>query len=273
MVAGFNIAEIAAELLAALDGVRQVDCLSARHDGYDLEAAYGVADAVTALRVGRGEAVRGLKIGFTNRQIWEEYQVFAPIFAPVYDTTLNDPGTPIEAANFCEPRLEPEIYFILSARPNDTMSDAELLGCCSHYGHGIEIVQSLFADWRFAAADTVAGFGLHGAYLRGAGVAVPADAAGRERLAAALRSFALDLIRDGTPVETGRAENILGHGPLEALRHLARVQATQAAGTRLAPGQLVTTGTVTAAYPIAPGQTWHTALEGLDLPGLELAVC
>ena len=35
-------------------------------------------------------------------------------------------------------------------------------------------------------------------------------------------------------------------------------------------GEIVTTGTLTAAMPIEPGQTWSTALDGLDVPGLRV---
>jgi 2-oxo-3-hexenedioate decarboxylase len=40
----------------------------------------------------------------------------------------------------------------------------------------------------------------------------------------------------------------------------------------LAAGEVVTTGTLTDALPIAPGQRWRARLDGLPLPGIELAV-
>ncbi len=47
------------------------------------------------------------------------------------------------------------------------MDEAALLGCIAWVAHGFEIVHSMFAGWRFAAADTVAAFALHGAYRLG----------------------------------------------------------------------------------------------------------
>ncbi len=38
----------------------------------------------------RGERPVGRKIGFTNRTIWAEYGVYAPIWGDMYDTTLRD---------------------------------------------------------------------------------------------------------------------------------------------------------------------------------------
>jgi 2-oxo-3-hexenedioate decarboxylase len=36
----------------------------------------------------------------------------------------------------------------------------------------------------------------------------------------------------------------------------------------LAPGELISTGTITDAHPVRPGETWSTRLEGLPLPGM-----
>ena len=66
-----------------------------------------------------------------------------------------------------EPRIEPEIMFGLGAAPAPTMSDGALVDCVEWIALGYEIVQSIFPDWKFEAADTVAANGLHGALLIG----------------------------------------------------------------------------------------------------------
>ncbi len=63
---------------------------------------------------------------------------------------------------------------------------------------------------------------------------------------------------------------MLGGGPLAALRHLVEVLAADAASPPIEPGEIVTTGTLTRALPIAPGETWSTELHGLDLPGVSV---
>jgi 2-oxo-3-hexenedioate decarboxylase len=40
----------------------------------------------------------------------------------------------------------------------------------------------------------------------------------------------------------------------------------------LAAGDVITTGTLTDAQPLAPRQRWQTRLEGVPLPGLSLSV-
>jgi 2-keto-4-pentenoate hydratase len=62
---------------------------------------------------------------------------------------------------------------------------------------------------------------------------------------------------------------VLG-SPLSALRHLLAVLEKQPWAKPLAPGEILTTGTLTDAQPVKPGEKWHTRLEGLDLPGMVL---
>jgi len=60
-------------------------------------------------------------------------------------------------------------------------------------------------------------------------------------------------------------------GPLSALRHLVGLLAHDAVNPPLAAGEIVTTGTLTRAMPVKPGETWSTSLTGIDLPGLAIA--
>src|SRR4051794_30364476 len=70
--------------------------------------AYRIAAEIRDLRLARGERVVGRKIGFTNRTIWDEYGVHAPIWGYVYDRTLHDLNEPARVADLVEPRIEPE---------------------------------------------------------------------------------------------------------------------------------------------------------------------
>ena len=67
--------------------------------------------------------------------------------------------------------------------------------------------------------------------------------------------------------ETGRGSNVLGN-PLAAMAYLLSVIATQPRAAAIVAGELVTTGTITAAYPIRAGETWSTVFDGIALPGL-----
>jgi len=160
---------IAGEILDASAAHRQIAPFTERVPGFDLDAAYAVTAALRRLRLARGEQPVGRKVGFTNRTIWAEYGVYAPIWGDMYDTTLQPLGADavLDLSPLLEPRIEPEIAFGIARPLHAGMDEAALLGCIDWVAHGFEIVQSIFPGWRAAAADTVAAYGLHGAYRIG----------------------------------------------------------------------------------------------------------
>src|SRR4028118_1924641 len=115
-----TVAAIAAEVFSLLGAGRQTMPFTTRHPDLDLAAAYHVASVVRELREGQGERPVGRKIGFTNSTIWNEYNVHAPIWGYVYDTTLHDLGAlegPLPLGRYAEPRIEPEIVFRFHTAP------------------------------------------------------------------------------------------------------------------------------------------------------------
>ncbi len=257
-------------LLASVHGV-SIDPITAEQGGLDLDAAYAVAASVRRHREARGERVIGRKIGFTNRTIWPEYGVYAPIWGYVYDTTVRriaDLSGPLGIGHLVEPRIEPEIILKLASAPESGMDEQALLSCIEWIAHGFEIVQSIFPGWRFQAADTVAAFGLHGALL--VGEPEPVTPATMTTWYEALGDFRITLERNGTDQDTGRAGNVLNGGPLSALRHLSELLAISPGSPPLAAGEIISTGTLTRALPIEPGETWSTRLAGVPLEGISV---
>ena len=260
---------VAAEAFDLLDTGRQLAPFSSRLPRFDLDDAYRVTAAVRQMRETRGEIPLGRKIGFTNRTIWDEYQIGAPMWGYIYNRTvrdLADLGTTFSLAGLAEPRIEPEIIFGLAMAPEPGMDERALLGCIDWVAHGFELVQSIFPQWEFTLPDTVAAYGLHGMLLVGPRhtlVEHGGDWLGN------LSTFGIDLTRDGTVIDQGRAANVLG-GPLSALRHLVEVLANDPVNPSLAAGEIVTTGTLTRAFPVAPGETWTTELSGIALDGIAI---
>ena len=231
------------------------------------------AEAVRLLRARRGERPVGRKIGFTNTTLWTAYGVHAPIWGHVYDTTLRDRAAltePVSLTALVEPRIEPEIVFGLARVPEPGMDAAALIACLDWVAHGFELVQSLFPGWRFAAPDTVAAFGLHGLLVVGERVRIAPEAA--QDWIGALAGFSIELLRDGAVADRGGGRNVLGGGPLAALGHLVDVLAKDSGSPPLVAGEIITTGTLTDAWPVKPGQCWTTRLSGLPLPNLTLAL-
>jgi 2-oxo-3-hexenedioate decarboxylase len=259
----------AEEVLAALSNGRWIQTFTSRDAAFGVAEAYAVAAALHQARLARGERAVGRKIGFTNRTLWPVYGVDEPIWGHVYDTTVvyaQGGRAEIPVGPLPEPRIEPEIVLHFAAAPPVTRDEAAILACVDWIAHGFEIVQSPFADWKFKVADTVAANGLHGALVIGQPVPVADIADGIRKL----REFRIVLARDGVRHAEGTGANVLD-SPLLAFAHFAGVLARLPQFAPVGAGEVVTTGTLTDAYPVQRGETWSTRLEGIELPGLELA--
>jgi 2-oxo-3-hexenedioate decarboxylase len=262
-----EIAVIGAEILAATDAARPITPFSARGGELPLDDAYRVSHWLEQARRVRGETAVGRKVGFTNRNIWAEYGVYAPNWGYVTNRSLRTlVDTPVlSLAPYAEPRIEPEIMFGLARAPSPDMDETALITCVDWIAHGYEIVQSIFPQWQFAATDTTAANALHGALLIGARRPID-DAAEWLR---PLATFEIALYRDGEMIDRGRGDNVLG-SPLSALKHLVALLVNDPVNPPLQAGEIVSTGTVTRAFPVAPGETWTTELSGIPLPGVSL---
>lgn len=263
-----DIHAVADEVFATIGTGRQIPTFASRPAGLTLDDGYRVTALLNRKHEARGEQRLGRKIGFTNRLMWDQYKVYAPIWGYVYDSTVHDLSdtAALPLAHFAEPRIEPEIIFGLSRAPAPEMDEAALLSCVDWVAHGYEIVQSIFPQWQFSPADTVAANGLHGALLIGPRRTIGPHAADWQKM---LSGFAIDLLCDGRVIDRGHSENVLG-GPLSALRHLVGLLAGDAINPPLAAGEIVTTGTLTRAMPVKPGETWTTQLDGIALDGIRL---
>jgi 2-keto-4-pentenoate hydratase len=258
----------AIKIMAALDESKQIDLISKRLTTLTPQDAYGIAEEIEYLRAGRGENIVGLKVGFTNRNIWKEYNASSPIVGAIYNTTFKMIDKTFSIGGLSEPKIEPEIIFKLKNTPKADMSNEELLDCVSHVSHGFEIVHSIFKNWQFTPADTIAAFGLHGALL--CGPFVEMLKVEKSIWLEKLSSFNITLSCNGKEVDKGQASNVLEAGPLEALRHILLDNKNLGRQVILNPGDLVTTGTLTGAFSIKADEVWSTELHGIKLRGIEV---
>jgi 2-oxo-3-hexenedioate decarboxylase len=236
----------------------------------DLPVAYRAALAVRALRIARGELPCGFKVGFTNRTIWPRYNVYAPIWGTMWNTTVStcEGEGSLSLAHLCQPRIEPEAVFGFKAAPAADAGLDGLFEALDWVAPGFEIVQSHAPDWKFNAAQSVADGGLHGRLLVGRRLPVGNLARDAGELHGLLARARVRLHRNGSFVEEGAGSHVLD-SPLRALLHfLAELRAGPGAD-EIAAGDIVTTGTWTDAWPVCAGEVW-TARFDSALPALEV---
>lgn len=260
---------IARRIKTAQDRATPIDPITSGTTGFDLAQGYEVARRVHEARQAEGALPAGRKIGFTNSRIWPQYGVHAPIWGFIYDhTVIHARGQHLRCAldGFVAPKIEPEVVVCFGEAPPGDGDLSDILACVEWVAHAFEIVQCHYPGWRFRPADAVADSALHGALLLGEPVAV--NRLGADPITT-LESFTVALSRGGEALETGKGANVLG-GPLAAVAHLIAALGESPGYPPLQAGEMVTTGTLTAAYPIHPGERWSTALEGIALPGLSV---
>jgi 2-keto-4-pentenoate hydratase len=250
---------LAKEFLAAHStGAAIPEPPSARHEGFDMYAAYAVEAEFMRLRAAAGHKTTGLKVGYANKAMWRALKLETLVWAHMYDDTVhyaNESAAAIALPCYTSCRIEPEIVFKLK-HP----IDAEPLEAVDWLAIGFEIIHCPFPDWRFQPADFVAAFGLHLGLFVGEPRRIESEQI--PALLEDLASFKVRLFKDGAFVEEGAGKNSL-RSPALCLAELAR-------HAPLGAGDLVSSGTLTAGHAMGKGEVWRVEVEGLPLSGLTL---
>ena len=246
---------IADEISEAISQTQQIVPFSKRGIFLSLQDAYDVAGLVKE-SLGLPPEI-GKKIGFTNRNIWDVYNVNEPIWGPITSKSVSFTETSFQKINlsqFCEPRIEPEVVICLREKPRH--SDEDLNIFIDWIAPGFEIVDSIYANWSFALPDTIASGGLHGCLVIGKKIFINNDV---ERDLADLK---VRLFKDASFEEEGTGANVLD-GPVSAVRYLHKSLAGIKNQVLLSSGNIITTGTMTDAKPVFPGEKWTGKFEGI----------
>ena len=261
---------IADRLFAAIETGTQLAPFSFADPGFDVESGYAVLAELHARRRAQGWRPIGRKVGFTNRTIWARYGVDRPMWSHVWDRTVTMESTGsalLSLDGLMEPRIEPEVVFKLRGPLPGGTDPETILAATEWIAAGFEIVHSVFPGWKFGAPDCTAAFGLHGALVVGTPVAI--DDANQSRILAEMPQFAATLRRGDDVIDRGSGANVLG-SPVNALVHLRDLLASQPKFPPVAAGEIITTGTLTDAWPVKRGETWRSDYGSLGIGGLRL---
>ena len=248
-------------LINCLEDASQAQLPSSIIPNFSLSDAYRIAIEIKEIREGKKEKALGIKVGFTNKTIWEKYSVNAPIFGFMYSTTVLRKEQLFSPEKFLEPKFEPEIFFKLRKKPHSEMSDMDLISCCESFGIGVELVQSIYKGWIFKLPDTVAGFGLHGQYKILEEREIPSDENNTVAIIDELKRFNLTLRKNNKILERGKSSNILEKSPLAALR--SYIEFCEKNSDWLVLNGPITTGTITDAYDINKADVFSCELDRL----------
>ena len=227
---------IAGEILQARAAGR---CLDASTLPIDDHIAYSVQRRITEHRQNAGESIVGYKLGYTSQVMREQMGIASPNLGPLTDAMVVADGDLLPTA--IHPKVEPEIALILGVDVESPLTPEECRGAVREARLALEVVDSIWCDYRFTWAHNTAD-GSSAAFVV-VGPRLPeADLAGTE----------VTLEHNHTPTGTGTGAAAMGD-PYAALAWLTTQTAEH--GRHLRAGDVVITGGLVAAVSLHPGDT------------------
>jgi 2-oxo-3-hexenedioate decarboxylase len=242
---------LAAQLAAAQAGRRSIDPPVA-FATLSLAEAYAVQDELVAAREAAGAVRNGWKLGITSpikqRVMGIGHSLFGRTFADGERTN----GSRIDLTSFIAPRTEPELAIGLAGEIDPSMDRAALAKAVAWIAPALEITDSRYRSGTRTAVELVGDNTSSSGYVIG-----PRVAAGK---APAYDALATELVKNGNVALRGSTADVLDH-PLNALAALAAHLAER--GLRARAGDVILSGAITDAIPIAAGDTIEARIAGL----------
>jgi 2-oxo-3-hexenedioate decarboxylase len=252
-------ADLAADLDAARRGRFTIPSRRGTGDAVGLDEAYELGEELENERIRAGWHPAGWKLGFTNQALWSRLGLDRPIRARIYRETLCERD--LDSAVLVQGRIEPEIVVGFGADLPAIADRGAVAEAVAWAAAGLEVVHSHFEGWEMTPAEAVVDAGVHAALAIG-----PRAAVGPNEVRS-LETATCHLLLDGVVRASGRGADVLG-GPLDALCWLLKGLPD---GVRA--GDIVTTGTLTEAMPLQPGQRWeHRLMGSIELEPVRLRI-
>lgn len=243
---------------AAVQGVT-VAQPSDRMPDLTVQEAYRVQRASIARRIGRGEAVIGMKMGLTSLAKMEQMGVHSPIYAHLTSPMLLPDGGSFEGEVLGQPRVEPEVAFILGRDLRGPVSPAQALLAVEGVCAALEILDSRYENFRFSLPDVIADNASSAYFVLGNVVLRPSEID--------LGNLGMVMSINGQVSQVGSSAAILDH-PARSLAALANMLSE--VGEELHAGMIVLAGGATAAVALSPGD--RVLLEVDRLGGVQVEV-
>lgn len=204
---------------------------SAVYPHIEFEDAYAISAEFARRQAEAGEKVVGYKVGLTSIAMRRSSKIDEPDYGYLYESMMYPDGAKIPHKNFCVPRVELELAFILKAPlkgPGVTMVD--VIRATEYVIPAIELIDARVDEPR-KIYDTISDNGAGAGIVMGGTPIRPDDPA--------LRMVPGLLYVNAEIEETGVAAGVMGH-PANGVAWLANKLAE--IGEELKPGQIMLAG-------------------------------
>jgi 2-oxo-hept-3-ene-1,7-dioate hydratase len=238
---------------AAEKGRHRIRPPSVQYDGFTIEDAYAVQRRWVALKVARGNAIKGHKIGLTSRAMQRQANITEPDYGALLADMFYSTGAEIPVNRFIQPRLECELGFVIGRRlkgPDCTIFD--VLNATDYVIPAAEIVDGRThrvdpeTNKPRCVLDSIADNAGNAALIIGGRPVKPMDMD--------LRWVSVLCHRNNVIEESGVAAAVLNH-PANGVAWLANKLAPF--DIALEPGQFVLGGSFTSTVEARAGDVFH----------------
>jgi len=211
-----------------------------------IDDAYAISHGVAKTRRDAGARIVGHKIGLTSKAMQASSQIDEPDYGHIFDDMLLDDGAIVQHSDYCIPRVEPELTFILKEPlKGPGIGLIDVLRATEYVVPSIEIIDARVQNPR-KIFDTVSDNGAAASLVLGGRPVRPDDVD--------LRWVGAVFYRNSEIEETGLAAGVLGH-PAMAIAWLANKLAPF--DVTLEPGHLMLSGSFTRPVWADKGDTLH----------------
>jgi len=244
---------LAESLGRAYDSKQALPPPSSQFGWLTIDDAYDIQERQINARIAAGASVTGYKVGLTSKAMQTMFGVHEPDFGHLLDTMILPEGTPIKVSDYVQPKIEPEIAFVMGAKlagPGVTAADAAK--AVDHVVAALELIDSRIADWRITIVDTIADNASAAGVILGRTPVQLADVN--------LAAISCRFIIDSSTVGVGVGADVMG-SPFNALVWLANTLGAR--GVSFMPGDVIMPGSLTAAHDVRAGMSVEAAFSGL----------
>lgn len=220
--------------------------LSTRFPHITIDDSYAISNEIAQRRMAAGARMLGHKIGLTSKAMQQSSQIDEPDYGVLLDNMLIADGAKVRHEDYCVPRVEPELTFILKEPlKGPGVGLVDVLRATEYVVPSIEIIDARVQNPR-KIFDTVADNGAAAGIVLG-GRPVRVDEVD-------LRWVGAIFYRNSEIEETGLAAGVLNH-PAMAIAWLANKLAPF--DITLEPGHLMLSGSFTRPVWADKGDTLH----------------
>lgn len=216
-----------------------------------VDTAYQAQECFYRQRVDAGERLVGFKLGLTSRVKQLALGIDQPVYGHLTSAMVLAFQAPIRVGELINPRIEPELAFIIGRRIDPDASLPDVVDAIDGVMPALEIVDSRY-DAPFRLIDSVADNAGAARVVLGTTRRAPADLVDLSLVGCVFRHAA--------GIDTAAGGAAMGH-PAVALHWLSRALAAR--GEALEPGQLVLSGGLTGSVPVTRGETVRAEFDRL----------